>query len=92
MRKVLESQDLEKRVLQAYKDGRITSDHPAERIEQGAAAGVLNASEANELRELYSLLLEVISVDDFESAELKMVKATNRKKARGSNAVSTQAA
>lgn len=78
MHKVLDSQDLEKRLLQAYKNGEISSDHPATRIEQAEQAGLFNAQEAEQLRELYALLLRVISVDDFDTTELAIAQPTNR--------------
>lgn len=92
LRKVLECRDLDKRLLQAHKEGRISSDHPAERIEEAEQAQVFDATEAQALRDLYSLFLQVISVDDFDNAELKIVKSTNRKKAPGSKPVKTKAA
>ena len=92
MREVLENQDLEKRVLQAYKSGQIQSDHPEVRITECEEAGILDSNEADKLRTLYALLLQVISVDDFDSKELQAAQATNRKKARGDNIKRTQAA
>jgi acyl-CoA dehydrogenase len=71
MRRVLECRELEKRLLTAVRKGEIAADHPAERIEEALAAGVIDEDEAGELRALYELLMAVIGVDDFDSADLR---------------------
>lgn len=76
MQQVMACQDLEKRVLKAYKAGEITADHPAERIEQANDAGILDEAETARLRELYDLLMAVIRVDDFDPAELRAAQSS----------------
>lgn len=80
MRRVIDCRDLEKRLMTAVKKGEVTSDHPAERIEEGLAAGVLDESEAAELRALYERLMAVIRVDDFDADELRAGGSTTARK------------
>ncbi len=71
MRQVLEVKPLEKKILAAVKQGLINTSHPAERIEQALAADVINGKEAALLRETFQLIVDIIKVDDFDSAEMK---------------------
>lgn len=71
MTRVIDCHELEKRILKAHKTGQITSDHPAERIEQASTAGIIDDNEAAQLRELHDYLMAVIQVDDFDSSELQ---------------------
>jgi acyl-CoA dehydrogenase len=82
MQKIIASKGVEKRVLEAFKAGRIKSDHPAERVEQALAAGVVNADEARQLREAFQLLHDVISVDDFDHSELARTATAPKASAR----------
>ncbi|MES1942777.1 acyl-CoA dehydrogenase [Salinisphaera sp. PC39] len=80
MRMVLDCRDLEKRLMDAVKKGRVASDHPRERIEEALEAGVLDEAEAERLRALYERLMAVIRVDDFDATELRAGRSTSARK------------
>ena len=69
--------DLLGEMTKAGKDGRITADHPRDQIEQALAAHVFDESETERMRELYALQMAVISVDDFDPAEMRSVRKKN---------------
>jgi len=69
--------DLLGKMTKARKDGRITADHPRDQIEQALAAHVFDESETDRMRELYALQMAVISVDDFDPAEMRSVRKKN---------------
>ena len=54
----------------AARAGLITTDDPVAQIDTAQAEGVLEAAEADQLRALDALVLDVVGVDDFESSEL----------------------
>ncbi len=58
------------KLREAYKADVISSEHPVSRIDEAEQAGVLDASQAEELRTLDALVMDIINVDDFDSAEL----------------------
>lgn len=61
---------VEKILRKAVKDGKISSPHPLEQIEQAVAIGVLTEDQAQTLRQLDDAVMELVRVDDFESHEL----------------------
>ncbi len=71
MHLLLEIKPVEKRLTAAVKDGRITTSHPGERIEQALKLKVIDANEAATLREAFQLQMDIIKVDDFDPAEMK---------------------
>ncbi|GAB3681335.1 acyl-CoA dehydrogenase [Salinisphaera aquimarina] len=80
MQATLDGADLQKRLVSARKENKVTADHPLEQIEQAAAAEVFSADEAQRMRDLYELQMAVINVDDFDPAEMRSA----RKKAAAS--------
>lgn len=61
----------EKRLRQAQREGLIRSDYLGEQIEEAATAEVITRSEADELRNYHQKVRALLSVDDFDSAELQ---------------------
>jgi hypothetical protein len=61
---------LEKKLRHAVRDGRITAPDLPGRISEAVKAEVLTAEEASQLLEADRKIMEVISVDDFDSSEL----------------------
>ena len=61
---------VEKILRKAVRDGKISSPHPLEQIEQAVAIGVLTKDQAQTLRQLDEAVMELVRVDDFESHEL----------------------
>ncbi len=61
---------LERKVFDAIREGRITAEETPNQIDQAEALGVLTAEEAAKVREFDNRVLELISVDDFESEAL----------------------
>ena len=77
---------LTEKLKKAVKAGVIKTSDPLEGIDAGEEAGVLTAAEARQLRDLDTMVMELIAVDDFDSAELgaktKQRAASIRKKVR----------
>ena len=95
MRKIIEVHDIEKRLLAAFRKGEFRNPHPGERIDDAERVGAITSDEAVQLREAYALLMKVISVDDFDSADLARgpakKSATSKPKARKTSARKTAA-
>ncbi len=65
------TEPLEKRLrVEGVKTGRITALDLPGQIEQAAAVGLLNASEAQLLRDYDRKVMDIVNVDDFTSEEL----------------------
>jgi acyl-CoA dehydrogenase len=65
------AEPLEKRIrVEGVKTGRITAADFPEQIEQALALGLVNSSEASLLRDYDRKVMDLIDVDDFDSAEL----------------------
>ncbi len=92
MRQVLEAKPLEKKILEAVKAGRIGTDHPAERIEEALAAGLIDSQEAAFLRETYQLIIDIIKVDDFDPADMMAAGASKPRAAARKPAANKPAA
>ncbi|MGB1581894.1 MAG: acyl-CoA dehydrogenase, partial [Nevskiales bacterium] len=71
MRLLLDIKPIEKRLSDAMKAGKVTADHPGERIEQALQAKLIDAAEAKTLREAFQLQVDIIKVDDFSSEEMQ---------------------
>jgi len=61
---------LEKKLRKAVKDGTVKALTMEEQITAGVAAGVLTEDEAHRMREADLKIMEIITVDDFDSSEL----------------------
>ena len=65
------AEPLEKRLrVEGVKTGVITALDLPGQIEQALASGLLNANEANLLREYDRKVMDIVNVDDFASEEL----------------------
>jgi acyl-CoA dehydrogenase len=64
---------LEQRLRDAVKSGLVKEEHPLEQIESAERQGILNASEADQLRRYDALVMEITGVDDFDPADLARV-------------------
>ena len=75
---------LDDKLRNAARAGIIEAKHPLARIDAGIEAGVITAEEAGQLRELDAMVMALIAVDDFDSADLgtrtKRRAATRKKK------------
>jgi phage gp29-like protein len=58
------------KLREAQRAGLIATDHPLHRIDAAERAGVLSSAETAQLRALDELVMDVVSVDDFDSSEL----------------------
>ncbi len=56
---------LEQRLRDAVRSGLILEDHPLEQIDSAERQGILNASEAEQMRRQDALVMEITGVDDF---------------------------
>ena len=61
---------LEQRLKDAIRSGLVTPEHPLEQIEAAERQGIVNASEAEQLRRYDALVMALIDVDDFDTAEI----------------------
>jgi acyl-CoA dehydrogenase len=68
--KVIENDDVIKRVHTAYKKGMFKSDTILQSINAAEDIGIISAEEATDAREMQELTQKVISVDDFSQDEL----------------------
>lgn len=69
---------LERRLRQAFKEGLIPSEYLGFQIEEGEREGVIDASEAAELRDYHHKVLELMAVDDFAAEELGRAAGVDR--------------
>ncbi|HUD96711.1 MAG TPA: acyl-CoA dehydrogenase [Woeseiaceae bacterium] len=61
---------LERKLRLAHKEGLIRSEYLGYQIDEAENAGVIEASEAESLREFHSRVLDLMSVDDFAPDEI----------------------
>jgi acyl-CoA dehydrogenase len=59
-------QPLEERLREAVRNGLVKANHPLEQIEVAQQQGILNAIEADQLRQFDDLVMSVVGVDDFD--------------------------
>jgi acyl-CoA dehydrogenase len=71
LRKVIETEPLERQVLKAAREGVLKELHPRERIGEALTKGVINKTEAGTLLESLDLVEAVCRVDEFDAAELR---------------------
>lgn len=71
---IISNDSIEKRVLQADREGRLTGFSFSDKITAAANAGVITADEEQDLRRTEELRQAVIAVDDFSSEELAAEK------------------
>ncbi len=61
---------LDRRIRDAVRSGLVVEDHPLQQIESAERQGIINASEADQLRRFDALVMEITGVDDFDSSEI----------------------
>jgi acyl-CoA dehydrogenase len=61
---------LEQRLREALRSGLISEDHPLEQLEAAERQGIINASEADQLRRHDALVMDIVAVDDFDPADI----------------------
>jgi len=66
---------LEQRLKDAVRSGLVREEHPLDQVESAERQGILNASEADQLRRYDALVMEIIGVDDFDPREIGRVTA-----------------
>lgn len=69
--KVIAAEEAEKKLERAVKKGIVARFHGNDWFTQAVDANVITAAEAEQLREVESLMQRVIAVDDFDPAELR---------------------
>ncbi len=77
-----DAEPLQGRLREARKAGVISSAHPLERIDEAETAGVLSTEEAEQLRRLDAMVMDIVNVDDFDPAELGTKPASARPRGR----------
>ncbi|MDA1064052.1 MAG: acyl-CoA dehydrogenase [Proteobacteria bacterium] len=68
---------LEKRLRQAQKDGSIRAEYLGEQISLAEQAGIIDSSEAQELRNFHEKVRSLLAVDDFSPEELARTSMKN---------------
>ena len=68
--KVIAAEPVERKVLKAVKSGAIATPDPEAQLDAAVAANVITAAEREQLLEARRLTHEIITVDDFDAAEL----------------------
>ena len=70
LEKVIAAEPLVKRIHKLYKQGAISGNTLAQRIESAMEAGLISGEEEKQLQEMEKLVAEVVAVDDFAADEL----------------------
>jgi len=68
---VIAAEPIERKLVKAFKAGRVKGLTYSEQVESGREAGVLSDKEADMLLEVRERVMEIIAVDDFELEELQ---------------------
>jgi len=68
---VIAAEPVERKLVKAFKAGRIKGLSYREQVESGREAGVISDKEADMLLEVRERVMEIIAVDDFELEELQ---------------------
>ncbi|MDH3589533.1 MAG: DUF1974 domain-containing protein, partial [Gammaproteobacteria bacterium] len=81
MAKAIELEPIEKRLRRAIKDGVVAESTFDQQIADAVAADVVTQDEADKIIALDKIVMEIIAVDDFDSAELgTKAKSSHRPK------------
>ncbi len=70
---------LEQKLRQAYKERLLKSEYLGEQIEEAAAAEIINKSETARMRSYHQKVLDLMAVDDFDTAEIGQAAAPAKK-------------
>lgn len=68
---VIASEPIERKLVKAFKAGRVEGLTYSEQVQSGREAGVLSDKEADMLLDVRERVMEIIAVDDFELEELQ---------------------
>ncbi len=71
LEKVIAAEPIEKKLDKAVRDGVVRRYHGVDWFEDAVTKGVLTSAEAQQLREVETLVARVIAVDHFDPAELQ---------------------
>ena len=66
----IEASPLQDKLRDARRAGLLKAQNPLAQIDEAQQAGVLTATEAEQLRALDEQVMNVVNVDDFDSSEL----------------------
>jgi len=69
--RVIAAEPLERRLLRAARSGELKAPDWDGQLREAVELTVLSVAEANQLREVRSLVMDVIAVDEFEPGELQ---------------------
>lgn len=69
---IIATEPLERKMLKALKSGQVTGITWEEQLEQVVALGALTAAEARLLQTSRELMQEIIAVDEFDSADIRL--------------------
>jgi len=75
---IIKAEPIERKISKAVKVGEITSEEPAAQLEEALKQGLINESEKALLEDTRAFTWEVISVDEFDSEELRAATKTER--------------
>jgi acyl-CoA dehydrogenase len=90
LEKVIAAEPAEKKLEKAIRNGAIRRYHGIDWFAEAEAKGVITAAEAEQLREVESLVARVIAVDHFDPAELRPRYATIGHNAPGADALAAE--
>jgi acyl-CoA dehydrogenase len=90
LEKVIAAEPTEKKLEKAIREGIVRRYHGIDWFAEAEAKGVISAAEADQLREVESLVARVIAVDHFDPAELKPNYATLGHNVRGSDKLAAE--
>jgi acyl-CoA dehydrogenase len=88
--KVIAAEPIEKKLEKAIRDGQVRRYHGIDWFAEAAAKGIITAAEADQLREVETLVARVIAVDHFDPAEVKPNYATLGHNVRGSETLASE--
>ncbi len=90
LEKVIAAEPAEKKLEKAIRDGVVRRYHGIDWFNDAVTKGVITREEAEQLREVETLVARVIAVDHFDPAELKPHYVSLGHNARGSEAMAAE--
>ncbi len=69
---VIAAEPLERRIVKAVKAGQVSGKTWEEKLEHARDSGVISETEAETLKQVHSMVLEIIAVDEFDSETLQL--------------------
>ncbi len=80
LKKVIEVEPLERRILKALKAGQISAITPDENLAQALAKDIINQDEHDKLKVVRAQVMDVINVDDFDFDAFDRTKVIKKSK------------